>query len=46
MHFPLCSIEIDLFANLASLFRQGTFHYVSCRAFHDDSWEETIFFIW
>ena len=29
MHFPFCSIEI----NLASLFRQQTFHYVSCRAF-------------
>ena len=47
MHFPFCSIEIlDSFADLASLFRQRTFHYVSRRAFHDDSREEAHFFIW
>ena len=44
MHFPFCPIEIDSFANIASLFRQRNFHYISCRAFHDDSREETHFF--
>ena len=42
MHFPFCSTEIDCY--LASLFRQRTFHYVSCRAFLEGSREETYFF--
>ena len=45
MHFPFCSIEIDSVANLASLFRQRTFHYVSCRAFHDESGRKHIFYL-
>ena len=40
MHFPFCCIEI---AGLESLFRQRTFHYVSCRVFLEDSREETFF---
>ena len=31
-------------ANLATLFRQQTFHYITCRAFLEDSREETYFF--
>ena len=36
--------QLKWIANLASLFRQRTFHYVSCRAFLERSREEKYFF--
>ena len=43
MHFPFCSIKIDCLSRI-SVSTANFLNYVSCRAFHDGSWEETYFF--